>query len=224
MVNEQQETRGKTAAGSGPAGLSLLIADDHVLLLDAVTQKLSQEPDITLDVVTDYDSAVARLDAHGPYDVLLLDVRMPGMEGLSSIQTVVERNRPGVTAIFSGEVSPSVVRKCIETGARGYVPKSISLNSLSNIIRLLASGQVFLPADISLGRKRPGASEAARSITDREVLTLQLGAEGKTNKEIAYALDATEMTVKMIMRQVCTKLEAKNRAHATAIAKAQGFI
>jgi FixJ family two-component response regulator len=90
-----------------------------------------------------------------------------------------------------------VVRKCIETGARGYVPKSISLNSLSNIIRLLASGQVFLPADISLGRKRPGASEAARSITDREVLTLQLVAEGKTNKEIAYALDATEMTVKM---------------------------
>lgn len=206
--------------------ISVLVADDHKLIVEAMRFLLERESDFKVYTEGSYQGVQEAITTTGPFDVILLDLRMPGMMGISSVVDIVDANNPGATAVFSGEAIAAVVQKCIKQGARGYIPKSISLRSLPTAIRLIATGQVFVPPDIVLKTSIGGeaSSEHSWSISDRELLTLRMAADGRTNKEIAWELDSTEMTVKMIMRQVCAKLNAKNRAHAVMIAHSHGLI
>lgn len=207
---------------------SILIADDHNLVRDAVAETLVAEGGFSATCVGDLPSALVALQGTEPFDLLLLDVFMPGMAGIGSIQQLLAKHPDLKIVLFSGSVSSEFVFQTLQAGVRGYVPKTLPLRSLTSALRLVLSGQVFLPmsllseADGSTGFDQRGDSQ--KLLTPKEVNILRLVSDGKTNKEIAWALGASEVTIKMYLRTVFNKLGASNRTHAVMLAKARTLL
>ena len=207
---------------------SIVIADDHNLVRDAVAETLIAEGGFTATCVGDLPSALVALQGAEPVDLLLLDVFMPGMAGIGSIQQLLAKHPDLKIVLFSGSVSSEFVFQTLQAGVKGYVPKTLPLRSLTSALRLVLSGQVFLPmsllseADGPAGFDQRGDSQ--KLLTPKEVNILKLVSDGKTNKEIAWALGASEVTVKMYLRTVFNKLGASNRTHAVMLAKAKTLL
>ncbi len=197
--------------------IKVLIADDHRLISEAVANLLTNTPDFSAAIVDTYDQAVKALQQDGPFRVVMLDLKMPGMVGLESVKQVVRAAGDAKVILFTGNVDRHFLSSALELGAKGLIPKTMPLKSLVSVIRLVDSGQVFIPMDGS--SSSPSGSQQEHNLTDREMFVLRLAADGLTNKEIAREMDATEATVKMYMRGICTKLGARNRAHAAIISR-----
>ena len=197
--------------------LKLAIADDHKLLADAVASMLRSEGTFEVSSCYDLDSLL-KLLGQDNYDVVLLDLRMPGMTGLDSVGQVVKAARDGNVVLFTGQIDRHVLDKALALGVRGLIAKTMPLRSLGSIIELINSGQIFVP----VGTDFPGSSTTDadnHGLNDKEIYALRLAADGMTNKEIARAMGATEVIVKMHMRAICKKLGARNRAHAAIISR-----
>ena len=124
--------------------LKLAIADDHKLLADAVASMLRGEG--TFDVSSCYDlDSLLKLLAQDNFDVVLLDLRMPGMTGLDSVGQVVKAARDGNVVLFTGQIDRHVLDKALALGVRGLIAKTMPLRSLGSIIELINSGQIFVP-------------------------------------------------------------------------------
>ena len=204
--------------------MKVLIADDHALLAQAVAHALPEEAGFEVAVTTSRQGAVDELEKT-PYDVVLLDLRMPGMHGLSSVAEVVKRAGDGQVVLFTGQLDRQFLDDSIKLGLSGYIPKTMPLKSLQSVLQLIRSGQTFIPhVDGPAEANAPTTPVKREPVSDREVHVLRLAADGDTNKEIARALAVTETQVKMIMRNICTKLGARNRAHACIIARERMLI
>ena len=204
--------------------MKVLIADDHALLAQAVAYALREEAGFDVAVTTSRQGAVDELEK-SPYDVVLLDLRMPGMHGLSSVAEVVKRAGDGQVVLFTGQLDRQFLDDSIKLGLSGYIPKTMPLKSLQSALQLIRSGQTFIPhIDGPAETDQPTTPVKREPVSDREVHVLRLADDGDTNKEIARALAVTETQVKMIMRNICTKLGARNRAHACIIARERMLI
>ncbi len=201
--------------------LRVLIADDHRLLAEAVGNMLRSGADY--DVVTT-ESFEATLTAMGTasFDVVLLDLKMPGMAGLSSVKTVVDKAGGARVVLFTGQIDRHFLNSSLELGVRGLIPKTMPLQSLLSVIQLIDSGQVFVPMQGTETRSVSGSSEAP--LNEKEQFVLGRASEGLTNKEIARDMGITEVSVKMHMRSICRKLEARNRAHAVMISRERALL
>ena len=196
--------------------LSILIGDDHELVRDAVAHMLRSELGFSVDVAKDGPSVLTAIAAAGGYSVVLLDVNMPGMHGLTSVEEVIRANKSGAVAIFSGQVDKDFVWKAIDMGAKGYIPKTLPIRALASTVRLIASGEGFVPM---MKRQEVTPDQPGYNLTERELAILRKLPKGLTNKEIALIEGLSEVTVKMHMRAICSKLNAKNRTHAAMIAQ-----
>ena len=197
--------------------LKLVIADDHKLLADAVASTLAKNGEFDVSSCYNLESLLITLGQE-TFDVVLLDLRMPGMAGLDSVTQVIRAAGDGYVVLFTGQVDHHFLDKALSLGARGLISKTMPLRSLARIVELISSGQVFVP----VGSDFPGSSnEVAHShdLNDKEIYVLRLAADGMTNKEIARDMGATEVIVKMHMRAICKKLGARNRAHAAMISR-----
>lgn len=160
------------------------------------------------------------------FRVVMLDAMMPGMEGLPSVVRVVEKAGEARVVLFSGNVTVEFAQKALSYGAAGFIPKTLPLRSLPAALRLIDSGQVFMPVMAATGQQDDGSSKWRRKsgLTERQVEILRLVQAGKSNKEIARAVEISEPAVKMHLRAVFSKLKAKNRAHAVTIALSDGAL
>ncbi|SEO34948.1 two-component system, NarL family, nitrate/nitrite response regulator NarP [Pseudorhodobacter antarcticus] len=201
--------------------LSLLIGDDHELVRDAIAQILRSEPTFSVTVAHDADSVLKEIKMADSYDVILLDVNMPGMDGLNSVEDIARVNQPGAVVVFSGQVDDAFIWKAIELGAKGYIPKTLPIRALIGAIHVIASGQTFVPLP---RRSESDANKPGSRLTEIEKTILRRLPKGMTNKEIAHILNITEVMVKMHMRSICQKLHAKNRTHAAMIAQQTSII
>lgn len=203
----------------------ILIADDHGLVRDALSDYLQRTGDYNVDVVENLSDATHALASGKHYEVALIDLIMPGMDGVSSIEKLV-RDFPETKIIaMSGNVSLALMRRSLSVGGMGFFPKTLSMKSLPSILRMVMDGERFLPY---VGAKEqiitPSGEVHATESFGVELLPIEaqiIGfvAEGRTNKEIGWSLGITEILVKMHMRNLCKKLNAKNRAHAVMIAR-----
>lgn len=191
--------------------MKVLIADDHVLLAQVLALDLTGRGHET-EAVADFENALQRSKA-GTFDVLLLDLNMPGMAGLHSIEQLCQKSDCTKVLLFSGEVSLDFVKKAMQLGAWGYVPKTINVNSLHSVLDLVNSGQKFLPSGL-----RDGDGSDRSDFTGREVMILKAIADGETNKDIARLIGTSEGNVKAMVRSICIRIGAKNRAHAVKLA------
>lgn len=203
--------------------MRVLIADDHELVRDAVSSLLQLEG-VVCETANDIDSCVSRLGSSDPFDVVLLDFSMPGMEGLKGVGSIIGDAKPSAVALFSGLASMDVVQRCLQLGAKGFIPKTLPADELMGALRTLASGNVYLPADHlrSSGYDQDSAQQFAK-LSARQRDVLRCLCRGLANKEIARELELQEATVKMYIKALFLKIGARNRAHAVAKAREANF-
>lgn len=232
MTEQTSETRPVLASSTerstevfdGEFQTSILVADDHLLLAEAVAKALSSKPrEFRTSIAATLDEVLDALSAGPHFDLILLDIKMPGMVGLKSVERVIAAAAPAQVILMSGQADRAFVKSAVERGARGLIPKTLPLRSLASAIDFVLSGQIFIPVD-GFGETWNVNHVAPSGLTDREVSIVRLLSDGKTNKEIANELDDTETIVKMHMRAICRKLSARNRAHVVLIAKEQSLI
>lgn len=219
----QPEIRGDFPQNAKPPTF-VLIADDHLLLAEAVASALEAPPRFYETMLaSDLAETLLALSSGVHIDLVLLDVRMPGMMGLKSIIEVIHAAAPAQVCLLSGEVDRDLVHLAVENGARGLIPKTMSIKSLASVVEFVLSGQIFIPADEHKDGKVNKSSEPT-VLSEKEIGIVRLTSEGYINKEIANAIGSSEVTIKMHMRSICGKLKARNRAHAVAICRQRGLL
>jgi two-component system nitrate/nitrite response regulator NarL len=212
--------------------MKLLIVDDHPFLRDGLAALLTQiGPDTTVLQARDANEGIALVDDHLDLDVVILDLAMPGMEGLQALSEF-GRKRPDLPVIvLSSSEDPRDVRRALASGALGYVPKSASQHVLLSAIRLVLNGDLYVPPlilDEKVGtivrRTISTEGENSRLLTARQIEILKLLSEGKPNKTIAAALALSEKTVKAHITAIFKALNVVNRTQAAAAGREQGII
>lgn len=200
----------------------ILLADDHNLLAEAVSNMLNAQDGYEAITTDTLQGALSVLADNSDIDVVLLDLKMPGMIGLDSVRTVVDKAGDSKVVLFTGTADRHFLRGALDLGCKGLIPKTMPLQSLTSVIGLIVSGQVFVPMD--LGMSGGDGDDDDHGLSDKELFVLRLAADGMTNKEIARDMGSSEVTVKMHMRTICKKLNARNRAHAAMISRERAII
>ncbi|MEM1161730.1 MAG: response regulator transcription factor [Pseudomonadota bacterium] len=201
----------------------ILIADDHELVRDTISAFLEREADLTVDTADDFSAAADRIAADGPYDLILLDYEMPGMDGLAGLSRALADNGGKPVGILSGIANKSVAEEALAKGAAGFLPKTMAAKSLINAVRFMIAGEQYAPIDFMTRSDEAPTHPLASKLTAREQEVLDGLCRGLSNKEIAREVDLQEVTVKLHVKTLCRKLEARNRTHAAMIAKDAGL-
>lgn len=219
--------------------MRVLLADDHGLFRDALVQYIErEEPDSVVMLACDVHGVMDVMEGGANVDLVLLDLFMPGMNGLKGLQKLRDAYPRTPVAIISGLAEKEDVERALAMGASGYFPKTLSGKALVKGIHQIMEGKVFVARDHNSGevlpssygdapalRTVPPSPEAVEKIKltprEREVLNLLL--RGVSNKEIARELGLQIVTVKLHVRSVCRKLGAANRTQAVLLAQKMGF-
>lgn len=196
---------------------SICLVATSRMISEAIQHFLKTEYGFDVTVAGSIDE-VRSLVADGNIpDVILLDPSNTGIKGLDALSQAARASSDSKIVLFTHKVDTTLAKNALSKGADGIISHGQSLRSLVNAIGLIQSGEVFIPANIN-SELHHNWVEPARprneALTHREKRILQLASDGGTNKEIAQELGITESQVKMIMRTLCAKLQAKNRTHA----------
>lgn len=212
--------------------MNILIADDHDLVGEMLKMTLERQAGTKVLTVRTFDDAfraagTRRTGEPIPYDIILLDVRMPGMNGLSGLRRMRELVGKVPVAIMSGMLTPAEARQVMHEGAAGFVPKTLPVDELVEAVRKMAKGERFVPKFLMVSEdnaavaKRDDSATGFDGLTPREADVLKELVQGWTNKQIAQNLGVSEVTVKTHLIGLFRKIGAKNRADAVRIALAR---
>ena len=195
--------------------MRILIADDHGLVRDTIALFLETEGVEQIMRAESLAGALETVRATGSFDLVLLDYNMPGMMGLAGLARMKAANEGRPVAILSGTATPTIAREAISAGAAGFVPKTLDARTMISAIHMMVGGQTYVPFDF-LERD---AARTVGNLTERETEVLRGLCEGKSNKEIARDLALQEVTIKLHVKTLCRKLDARNRTQAAMIAR-----
>ena len=198
--------------------IRILVADDHEMILDVARMYLDQQGDMSVVTVPDLDAALNAFREEGPFDIVILDYQMPGMDGLAGLQKMVSLAGDLPVAIITGNATRNLMNQSLDAGAAGIIAKSLPMRSLANSIRFIHSGETYMPLYLMQDEPNKKAVESG-PLSGREMTVLGHLGEGRKNKEIASTLGLSEGTVKMHVMSICRKLEATNRTQAVVIAR-----
>jgi DNA-binding NarL/FixJ family response regulator len=209
--------------------IRILIVDDHPIVRDGLVAILSTQAD--MDVVGQADSGAEALQRFSQLDpdVILLDLEMPGMDGLQVIKQLRQIQPAVKIVVFTAFDTDERILSALQAGAKGYLLKGAPRSELFNAIRVVHQGGSLLQPVVAsrLLNQLAGqgaAAEPTAELTSREHDVLRLLAQGRQNKEIAAELFITERTVKFHITSILAKLDASNRTEAVTIALQQGLV
>lgn len=205
-----------------PDEITVLLADDHEVVREGLRLALLRSPHIrVVGEAADGETAVALAERRRP-DVIVMDLRMPKMDGIEATEEVLKLIPGAGVLIFTAYGERALLQRGLESGARGYVLKEAPHETLVRAIERVAAGDTFVdPALIpSLTTDKNGQD----ILTQREREILQLLADGMSNADVAAQLVISQETVKSHVRHILTKLEADTRTQAVAIAIRQSMI
>ncbi|MCY6379630.1 response regulator transcription factor [Hoeflea prorocentri] len=204
--------------------MRLLLADDHDLVLETLSAFLTAQGEFEVETCGSLDAACEKMANDILYDLVLLDYSMPGMNGLEGLARALETSFGKPVAIMSGTANKSVAQEAIDAGAIGFLPKTMAAKSLVNAVRFMAMGETYVPLDFINAEDEVSDAPLAKLLSERELQVLGGLCRGLSNKEIARELDLQEVTIKLHVKTLSRKLEAKNRTHAAMIAKEAGIV
>ncbi len=203
--------------------MKILIADDQELVRETIAAFLRQDSGFSVGIAKDLGSALAAVKTDGPFDLVMLDYMMPGMNGLEGLAAMRAAVPGTAVAILSGTASRAVAEQALAEGAAGFLPKTMSTKSLVAAARFMAAGEVYAPLMQTADRMGNTGISAAGPLTPRELDVLRRLCRGMANKEIARDLDLQEVTVKLHVKTLYRKIKARNRTHAAMIAREAGL-
>ncbi len=201
----------------------LLIADDHPLfrgaLREAVNGLLGR---VEVGEAGTFEEVTEFLERGSDVDLILLDLRMPGVRGFSGLM-YLRAQYPGLPiVVVSATDDPGVIRRCMEFGASGFIPKTLGIEVLRQAIGRVLQGEVWTPPDVDLARDsdHEAAAMIARlaTLTPQQVRVLMMLSTGLLNKQIAYELGVSEATVKAHVSAILQKLGVESRTQAVIAA------
>jgi DNA-binding NarL/FixJ family response regulator len=196
--------------------LKVLIADDHRLMLEAIRLALADADDIEVVGEATIGSQVLPFTGRTKPDVVLLDIHMPEMDGLTCLDLLRKRHPEVTVVMLSGHDEPETVRAALARGARTFISKQVDPRDLPSAIRLAAEGAVY---HALTPNANPTESESQKvGITPSEQRVLEALARGLSNKEIAQELWLTQQTVKFHLTHIYRRLGVANRTEAVRYA------
>ena len=201
-----------------------VIADDHPLFRGALREAVSGlfGDASTIAEAGSFDDAAALLDRDGDVDLVLLDLTMPGVRGFSGLMYLRAQYPSVPVVVVSANDDPAVIRRCMEFGASGFIPKTLGVEAMRAAIARVLEGGVWTPPDVDLtaGTDAETADLMARlaTLTPQQVRVLMMLSEGLLNKQIAYNLTVSEATVKAHVSAILQKLGVESRTQAVIAA------
>lgn len=199
--------------------IQVLIAEDHALLADALQMLLGTQADMhCLGAVTDGEQALAQAQALQP-DVLLLDLGLPRLDGLSVVAALQQAESPVKVLVVTARLDPQSIRTALSLGAAGYLPKDENSDELLLAIRRVAQGRRYISAHIAqlfVPDQEPTAT--LNQLTRSESVILQMVGEGLTSREIGHRLNISEATARKHRENIRRKLGIRNSAEMAAYA------
>lgn len=199
-------------------GIRLLVADDHALILEMIELYISNLSDMTVKTALSLDTALEEVDKSGAFDLVLLDLDMPGMNGLDGLGRMLSANGGRPVGIFTGNPTSRVVDDTMKLGGAGVIPKTTTMKTLANAVRFMAAGEKYLPMDL-IREQAAVQNSIAVPLSEREMAVLSELTSGSPNREIGEALNLAEATIKMHVKSICRKLGVTNRTQAVIAAK-----
>jgi DNA-binding NarL/FixJ family response regulator len=202
--------------------IRVVVVDDHQLMLDAIRLTLEQSDDIELVGEALTGSEALPLIGRTQPDLVLLDIRMPQMDGLTCLAKIRERHPKIKVVILSGIDEPEQIQTALKHGASAFVVKHVDPRDLASALRQAMAGTVFQ----MLGSGESSEENAAKAagVTESEMRVLTALARGLSNKQIAAELFITEQTVKFHLTNIYRKLHVANRTEATRYAYQHGIV
>jgi DNA-binding NarL/FixJ family response regulator len=206
---------------------TIVIADDHPLFRGALRQAVSGLLPSSQVVETGaLDELTAVLERNREVDLVLLDLTMPGVQGFSGLLYLRAQFPEIPVVIVSAHEDPAVIRRAIEFGASGFVPKSLGTDQIGAALRAILSGGTWIPPDIDLSasedRETAELVRRLASLTPQQIRVLMMVSEGLLNKQIAYELGVSEATVKAHVSAILQKLGVDSRTQAVIAASKIG--
>lgn len=205
--------------------MRIVLADDHELVRSGLRFYLERlAPEVTIVEASTLDEALTAAKTAAT-DLIILDLTMPGMNGTAGLEQVRARHPTVPLVVLSGRTGREDIMGALNRGANGYLPKTLSGKAMLAALRLVLSGETFVPSILMDERRRaggradqPGAAAGLDTLTDRERDVLDFLCQGKSNKEIARDLAIREVTVKVHVGNIMRKLGASNRTQAVRLA------
>ena len=201
----------------------ILIADDHPLVRGALRQAVAGAvPDAIISECGDMDELSASLEKAKGADLVLLDLNMPGVRGFSGLMYMRAQYPDIPVVVVSANEERDTIRRCIDFGASGYIPKTTDVEVMRQAVRIVLDGGAWTPPDVDLAA--PPDKETAdivrrlSSLTPQQVRVLMMLSEGLLNKQIAYELSVSEATVKAHVSAILQKLGVDSRTQAVIAA------
>ena len=216
----QPSTRVSTRTVSLSEKNLFIVADDHPLFRDALSHAIGRLASGAEIVEADsLESLQQVVDANPGADLLLLDLSMPGVSGFSALAYIRKSHESLPTVIVSALDDASVIRRAIQHGASGFIPKSSSMQTIEAAIDAVLQGEVWLPEGISIEEGALDDEEARiaaslSSLTPHQFRVLMMLGEGLLNKQIAYQLGVSEATIKAHVTAILRKMQVTNRTQA----------
>jgi DNA-binding NarL/FixJ family response regulator len=204
-----------------PDRIRIFIVDDHPVVRAGLTSMLATQQDI--EVIATASSGAAALETLGttPAEVMLLDLRMPGLSGVKTIQEIHRSGHPVRIIVLTSFETDEDIYRAIQSGAQGYLLKDTSLKEMIEAIKTVHGGKRYIPRDIAA---RLAERMMRTELTPRELEILRMLAKGLTNKQIGKALNISDNTVKNHVNSVIEKLEVCDRTEAATTAIQRGIL
>ena len=202
---------------------TVLVADDHPLVREALRNAVARAlPTATIREAESVDALYALIERESDADLLLLDLTMPGAHGFSALVHLRAHYPQLPVMVVSAREEPAVMRRALDHGAVGFLPKSADAGTLGEAIDAVLAGDRWAPASAlkapAAGAEEHDAAQRVRDLTPQQFRVLQMLGDGLLNKQIAYELGVSEATIKAHMTAILRKLGASNRTQAVLIA------
>jgi DNA-binding NarL/FixJ family response regulator len=201
----------------------LVIADDHPLFRGAMREAVSGLiARVEIAEAGAFDEVSKLLDRPGETDLILLDLTMPGVRGFSGLMYLRAQYPSVPVVVVSANDDPAVIRRCMDFGASGFIPKTLGIEEMRKAVMAVLKGEVWTPPDVDLTREvdaeAAGLMARLATLTPQQVRVLMMLSEGLLNKQIAYELDVSEATIKAHVSAILTKLGVESRTQAVIAA------